>query len=68
MNELALAFAGTSRQALMIQAIAQNPTEAQLDDVVIALAKDIVDVQSTFGDQHPIAKRYFASFSQTSSL
>lgn len=67
MNEIAVAFAGPSRQALMVQAIAQNPNETQLDEVVVALAKDIVDVQSTFGDTHPIAKRYFASFTQLST-
>lgn len=64
MSELAQAFGGPSRQGLMIQAIAQNPTEQQMDEFVIAIAKDIVDVQTTFGDSHPITKRYFASFSQ----
>lgn len=64
MSELTTAFGGASRQALMTQAVVQNPNETQLDDAVIALAKDIVDVQSTFGDKHDIAKRYFASFTQ----
>lgn len=67
MKEVAVAFAGPSRQALMTQAIVQNPTETQLDEIVIALAKDIVDVHSTFGENSPIAKRYFASFSQIDS-
>lgn len=66
MTEVGKAFAGPSRQALAVQAIIQHPGETQLDDAVVGLAKEIVDVQNTFGDSHPIAKRYFASFTQAS--
>ena len=37
------------------------------DEAAIALAKEIVDVDSVFGKNSPIAKRYYASFSQIPS-
>lgn len=65
MEQLGIAFAGPSRQALMTQAVVQNQND--LDEVVISLAKEIVEVQSTFGDKSPIAARYFAWFTQIDS-
>lgn len=62
--QLAIAFGGPSRQAEELNAIAMNPTDARLNDIVIALAREVADVERTLGASSPIAKRYYASFTQ----
>lgn len=66
-TQMAIAIAGPSKQAAQLELILNNPKNAQYDEAAIALAKQIADVDSVFGKTSPIAKRYYASFSQTSS-
>lgn len=63
--QIALGFAGTSKNALQLESIADNPTDAQYDELVIKIAKEITDTVNTLGKNNPILKRYFASFSQS---
>jgi SecD/SecF fusion protein len=63
-TQLARAFGGASKNASQLSAFAQNPTDQRFDDAVIVLAKEIVDVEKTFGKTSPIAKRYYSSLSQ----
>ncbi|NGX42885.1 MAG: hypothetical protein K940chlam7_01173, partial [Chlamydiae bacterium] len=62
-TQLALGFGGPSKTGLQINAVVKN-TDEQYNDIVIALAKEIVDVNHTFDSKHPVAQRYFASFTQ----
>lgn len=61
---LVLAFGGPSPTALQAVAVTKNPEDAKLDELAIAIAKDIADISSTFGSDSAIAKRYYQSFSQ----
>lgn len=62
--QIALAVAGPSRTAQQIATIVNGP-EDRHDDIAIALAKEIVDIDQVLGKQSGITKRYFASFSQS---
>ena len=66
-QEIGLGFAGTSPTAAQIAMVVQHPQDPRYDDLAISIAKEIVDVAKTLGTNSPIAKRYFASFSQISS-
>ncbi len=61
---LALGFGGTSKQAMQLSAIAKNG--AQSKDLAINLARELVDITDTFGENSSFTKRYLNSFSQTS--
>lgn len=64
-TEIAMAFGGTSKIAQQISAIAKAPSsDAQYDDLTISIAKEIVEMERTFGKDSPIVKRYYASFTQ----
>lgn len=63
-TQLALGFAGPSKAALQLAAIAENPTDPQYDDMVLTVAKEILDAEKVLGHNSPLAKRYFASFAQ----
>lgn len=63
--QLALGFAGTSKTAQQIKAIAQSNGEAQVDDLIVSVAKEIVEMEKGFKKDNPILQRYYASFSQT---
>ncbi len=60
------AIAGPSKQAIKISSIVHNQG-LHNDEAAITLAKQIIDVDSAFGRNHEIAKRYYASFSQVLS-
>lgn len=66
-TQLALGFAGPSKSALQLAAIAENPTDAQYDEMVLAVAKEILDAEKVLGHSTPLAKRYFASVTQLDS-
>lgn len=66
-TQLALGFGGPSRTGLMLAAIAENKTDPQYDSVVLAIAKELIDIDSTFGKSSPIARRYYANFAQDGS-
>lgn len=63
-TQLALGFAGPSQNALRLAAITENSTDPQYDEEVIAIAKEILEVDAALGKNSPIAKRYYASFTQ----
>ena len=65
-TQLALGFGGTSQTGAQIAALAQNAQDTRYDDIVIALAKEIVEVDQTLGKDNPIAKRYYNTFAQNS--
>lgn len=58
---LALTFGGQSGAASSLR----NLGEEQKNDTLLRLARNIVDYENAFGDQSPITKRYYASFTAT---
>lgn len=62
--QLALAFAGPSKVGRQLIALTKNSSDPRYHDTVIALAKEIVDMEKTFGENSPITERYFARFTQ----
>lgn len=65
--QMALAIGGPSKNAMQLAAITNNSKDRATDEVAIALAKEIVDVDGVFGSNSEVAKRFYASFSQISS-
>lgn len=61
--QMALAIGGPSKVAEQMSAVLQNQ-DSLSDETAIALAKEITDVESVFGKNSPITKRYYASFTQ----
>lgn len=61
---LALAFAGPSQTAVQLAAITEQ--EGRYDDLTIALAKELVEIEQTIGKEEAIQKRLYASFAQNS--
>lgn len=63
--QLALAFGGPSKTAQQILNIVQSPAEQSNDDIIISIAKELVDVDTIIGRDYPaIAKRYYTTFGQ----
>lgn len=65
--QLALGFGGPSKVAQQLETIVENSTDPQYDPMVIAVAKEIVEVDSALGKNSPIAKRYFATLTQVNA-
>lgn len=65
-TQLATGLGGESRTGLQLESVAKNPSDARYNTLAVNLSKEIVDYSNTFGENHPITKRYFASFSQVS--
>ena len=53
--QIAWAIGGPSKNALQVAAIVNHPDEAPYDEAAIALAKEIVDVDSVFGKNSPLS-------------
>jgi SecD/SecF fusion protein len=66
-TQIALAIGGSSREAIQMTAVVNHSQDSSYDEAAISLAKDIVDVESVFGKNSPITKRYYASFNQIQS-
>lgn len=66
-TQIAWAVGGPSKTALQLSAIVNHPKDPAYDEAAIALAKEIVDVDSVFGKNSAVTKRYYGSFSQGSS-
>ncbi|MBA3957287.1 MAG: protein translocase subunit SecD [Parachlamydiaceae bacterium] len=60
-TQLALGFAGTSKLSTQLSAIAENPADAQYDEVVLDVAKTLVEADKALGKSTPLAKRYYAN-------
>jgi SecD/SecF fusion protein len=67
MTQMALAIGGPSKQATQMAAVVNHGQDTRYDEAAIALAKEIVDIDTVFGRNSPIAKRYYASFAQIQS-
>lgn len=63
--EVAAWIAGKSRNATKIAAVLNNQDDPAINEIAIALAKELVEVDTLYGRNNPITKRYFASFTQT---
>lgn len=65
-TQVLLGFGGPSQQANLLLAISNSPDDTKNDESVLTLAREIKDFNHAFGEQSPITKRYFASFSRMS--
>jgi SecD/SecF fusion protein len=65
--QLALAFGGQSKIATQLSALAQNSSDPRYDEVVVAIAREIVEVEQTLNKNSAILKRYFSNFAQTTA-
>lgn len=66
LTHLALAFGGPSKTAQQIAVIAQNPTDSSYDDALIAMAKEIVEMDTIVGrNNSALAKRFYQNFAQS---
>ncbi|NGX61145.1 MAG: hypothetical protein K940chlam9_00626 [Chlamydiae bacterium] len=63
-GQIAVGFGGESDPATLLLEIAQNRGS---DEEVIRVARNIVEYETAFGDENPITKRYFATFTQSLS-
>lgn len=61
--QIAKSIAGPSKNALLLSAISSIDAQ-QSQEIVMNAAREIVDIDGTFGRDNEITKRYFASFSQ----
>jgi len=61
--EIAKAIAGPSKTAIQLAALNSLDSE-QSSDIIMNIAREVVELDSTLGRENPITKRYFASFSQ----
>lgn len=66
--ELALAFGSTSEEAAQFKAIAESKDPAETDALVLALAKEIADIEKAFGASNAIAQRIYKNFAQTKAI
>lgn len=67
-TQLALALGGQSKTAQQLTAIVQNPSDTSYDDMIIVIAKEIVDIDTAIGKGNAaIAKRYYTSFAQNNN-
>ncbi len=63
-SQIALGFSGPSKEAVQLAAIAEHTQDSAYDDLIVSIAKEIVEVEKSLGAKSPVVKRYFASFSQ----
>ncbi len=62
--EMGLALGGPSQNAQFLAASQGNSKDPQVQDLILFLAQDILSFTKTFGEDSPIAARYFANFTQ----
>lgn len=65
---MALAAGGPSPKAQELEALVKAPDIGNTDDDVISIARDIVNTEKFYGKNSPLAKRTFASFTQTDTM
>ncbi len=63
--QVALSLAGPSAQAQQMEAVVQNPSDTSYDDLVLSLAKDIVEGEAALKGHPEILQRWFGSFVQS---
>ncbi len=64
---ISAAFGGQNRTSLLLAMLAQSPANADQEEWILALAKDVVEKEQALGAGSPILKRYFNSFAQAST-
>ena len=62
--ELAAALGGSSENGELTFAAPGNVNDPETQDLITRVAQNIVTFEKAFGENTPIAKRYFSSFSQ----
>lgn len=62
--EIGMALGGPSENALYLQGIAEASSNQNMEDLTLFLAQDIVSFAEIYGENSPITRRYFSSFSQ----
>ncbi len=67
-TQLALAFSAPSTQATQLKTISESKDPAETDDLVLALAKEINEVEKGFGGNNTIAKRIYNNFGQAKAI
>lgn len=63
-TQIILAIAGPSKQFLQAEAIVSNVSDPRYDEVMVSLAREMVDKDNVLGRSNPVVKRYYASFTQ----
>lgn len=66
-SKLGVAFAGESRPGIQLKAIT-NSSGNKNSGLTVGLANEIVDYARTFGEEHPVTKRFYSSFTQVSDV
>lgn len=64
-KEIALAAGGPSKTAQQIAIVTRGPASPQSDEIILSVARELVDISNVLGNTSPIAKRTYAAFSQT---
>jgi SecD/SecF fusion protein len=62
--QLGIALAGTTENALFVQALSDNRNEGQFQEIVNLLSQNILSFTRVYGESSPIANRYFSTFTQ----
>ncbi len=62
--QLGTALGGTSENGELVKALIDNPADPRVRDIAVLLAENITSFAQVFGQESPIAQRYFASFTQ----
>lgn len=63
--QLGINLGGVSENAQMVQAVIENLNDPQALDLMGVISQNLLNFVKVFDENSPIAKRYFASFSQT---
>lgn len=63
-TQLAVGFGGTSLSARQMEATVANPADARYDELVVEIARNLVDIDRTLSSQPDISKRFYANFTQ----
>jgi SecD/SecF fusion protein len=64
--EITSDVAGESPLAKRIESV--DSSNVSSDDQLLSIARDIVEINRTFGNDHPFVKRYYSSFTQDNRL
>jgi SecD/SecF fusion protein len=62
--QIGVTLGGPSENALLLNSALKNPQSGQSQEILYSLAQNILSFVKTFGENSPLAKRYFASFTQ----
>lgn len=66
--QLGVTLGGPSENAQMIQAALEELNDPQAQELMNLLSQNLLNFAKAFGENSPLAKRYFASFSQIENI